>query len=211
MEGIFFVYFCSMISQRSLFLNYLAQTSSEPLLIEPKEASGIYITDVNDKKFIDLISGIGVSSVGHRHPMVLEAIQDQLNKYLHVMVYGEFVQSPQALFAKNLCDLLPEHLNNVYLVSSGSEAIEGAMKLAKKYTGRKKLYSLRNCYHGNTQAVMSLLTDEERKKGYGPYVQDVKHLEYNDLNSIKVKTVELISVGGFLIFFSMKTLKISSL
>ncbi len=184
-----------MISQRNIFLNNIAQTSKEPLLIEPNFADGVYIYDINDKRYLDLISGIGVSSVGHRHPKVVKAIKEQVDKYMHVMVYGEFIQSPQTQLAKALCALLPSNLDNIFLVGSGSEAIEGAMKLAKKRTGRTGFLSMENCYHGNTQSVMSLMSDEERKMGYGPYDQEVDYLRYNeveDFNKIDENTAAVI-------------------
>ena len=184
-----------MISQRNIFLTHLAQTSTEPILIEPIYAKGVYIYDIKNKKYLDLISGIGVSSVGHRHPKVVKAIKDQLDKYMHVMVYGEFIQSPQTQFANSLCALLPSQLDNVFLVGSGSEAIEGAMKLAKKHTGRIEFLSMEDCYHGNTQAVMGLLNDEERKEGYGPYCQEVDYLRFDeesDFSKITNKTAAVI-------------------
>lgn len=184
-----------MISHRNTFLQYLAQTSDEPLMIEPKEADGVHIWDINDKKYIDLISGIGVSNVGHRHPKVVQAIKDQVDKYMHVMVYGEFVQSPQAKLAERLCSHLPKSMQNVYLVNSGSEAVEGALKVAKKHTGRSEIVSVINCYHGNTQTVMGLMSDAERKFGYGPYPKEIKHVPYNDvvaLNTISDKTAAVI-------------------
>lgn len=184
-----------MISQRNTFLSYLAQTSDEPLMIEPKFAQGIYITDVHDKRYIDLISGIGVSNVGHRHPAVVKATKDQIDKYMHVMVYGEFVQSPQASLAKKICSFLPENLQNVYLVNSGSEAVEGALKVAKKYTGRTEVFSIKDCYHGNTQAIMALMSDEERKFGYGPYPEEYKQIVFNEkeeLNKITEETAAVI-------------------
>nr|HAD53380.1 aspartate aminotransferase family protein [Algoriphagus sp.] len=119
------------MNNRQLFLSHLAQTTDFPLMIEVEKAEGVYLYGPNQEKYIDLISGIGVSNVGHRHPKVLEAIQNQLDKYLHLMVYGEYVQTPQTLLAKALCDTLPNQLDNVYFVNSGSEAIEGALKLAK--------------------------------------------------------------------------------
>jgi acetylornithine/succinyldiaminopimelate/putrescine aminotransferase len=173
-----------MISLRNTYLKYLAQTSDEPMLLEPDYAEGIYIYDVEGKKYLDLISGISVSNLGHRHPRVVNAVKEQVDKYMHVMVYGEFVQSPQAKFAERLIEVLPENLNKVYLVNSGSEAVEGAMKLAKKFTGRTNFVSFQNCYHGNTQGAMSLLSDDERKEGYGPYLEGVFNVPFNDLEAL---------------------------
>lgn len=174
-----------MISLRNTYLKFLAQTSDEPMLLEPKFAEGLYIYDVNDEKYLDLISGISVSNIGHRHPRVVKAVKDQVDSYMHVMVYGEFVQSPQAKFAEKLVELLPENLDKVFLVNSGSEAVEGAMKLAKKYTGRSEFISLTDCYHGNTQGAMSLLSDEERKEGYGPYLEGISHIQINEIDQLE--------------------------
>ena len=121
-----------MISQRQLFLQHVGQTSDAPMAIEVEKAEGIYLYDTKGKKYIDLISGVSVSNVGHRHPKVVNAIKAQVDKYMHLMVYGEYIQSPQVQFAKKISDLLPEKLNSVYFVNSGSEANEGAMKLAKR-------------------------------------------------------------------------------
>ncbi|MEP0713654.1 MAG: aminotransferase class III-fold pyridoxal phosphate-dependent enzyme, partial [Algoriphagus sp.] len=144
------------MNNRQLFLQHLAQTTDFPLMIEVEKAEGIYLYGANGEKYIDLISGIGVSNVGHRHPQVLDAIHRQLDKYIHLMVYGEYVQSPQSLLAKALTDTLPEILDNVYLVNSGSEAIEGALKLAKRYTGRPKLISCVDAYHGSSHGSLSV-------------------------------------------------------
>ena len=138
------MHLCAMLSNRQLFLNHLAQTSDAPLMLEMVSAKGVYMTDIDGKKYIDLISGIGVSNVGHLHPNVVKAIKEQVDKHLHVMVYGEFVQTPQVRLAEELIKTLPNTLDSVYLVNSGSEAIEGAMKLAKRYTGRSKLIACKN-------------------------------------------------------------------
>src|SRR4051812_30894779 len=132
-----------MLSQRQLFLKHIAQTSDAPLGLEISHGEGVYLYDTSGKKYIDLISGINVSSLGHCHPKIVYAIQQQAAKYMHTMVYGEFVQSPQVLLAKYVCDLLPAELNSVYFTNSGTEATEGAMKLSKRYTGRAEIIS---CY-----------------------------------------------------------------
>ena len=129
------------MNNRQLFLSHLAQTTDFPLLIEIEKAEGIYMYGPNEERYFDLISGIGVSNVGHRHPHVINAIKEQLDKYLHLMVYGEYVQTPQAKLAEALVSTLPEGLDNVYLVNSGSEAVEGALKLAKRYTNRRNIIS----------------------------------------------------------------------
>jgi acetylornithine/succinyldiaminopimelate/putrescine aminotransferase len=173
------------ISQRSLFLGYLAQTSDAPLMLEIKSAEGIYLKSKDGKKYIDLISGIGVSNVGHRHPYVLRAIRKQLKNYLHVMVYGEYVQSPQVNLAKRLVATLPAGLDNVYLVNSGAEAIEGALKLAKRYTGRTEMISCYNSYHGSTHGALSMNGSEYFKNAYRPLLPDIKHIRFNEINDLE--------------------------
>lgn len=168
-----------MLSSRQLFLNHLAQTSSFPLMIDVEYAEGLYIHDRKGKKYLDLISGISVSSVGHRHPQVLAAIISQLDKYLHVMVYGEFIQSPQVLLAEALVNTLPEPLDNVYLVNSGSEAIEGALKLAKRFTGKTNLIGFKQAYHGSSHGALSLSGDEKFKRSFRPLLPGVRTLDFN--------------------------------
>ncbi|MCE7055479.1 aspartate aminotransferase family protein [Algoriphagus sp. AGSA1] len=183
------------MNNRQLFLQHLAQTTDFPLMIEVEKAEGIYLFGPKGEKYIDLISGIGVSNVGHRHPRVLNAIQEQLDKYLHLMVYGEFVQSPQSMLAKALCDTLPEKLDNVYLVNSGSEAIEGALKLAKRYTGRPNLISCVNAYHGSSHGSLSVGGNEIFKQAYRPLLPGVSHIHYgeiSDLDSINSHTAAVL-------------------
>ena len=146
-----------MISQRQLFLNHLAQTSEMPLGIEVVSASGMYLQARDGKKYMDLIAGIGVSALGHCHPKVVSAIIDQSQKYLHTLVYGEYVLSPQVELASFISNLLPDPLDTVYFVNSGSEATEGAMKLAKRFTGRPNIVACKNAYHGSTQGAASLM------------------------------------------------------
>lgn len=180
-----------MLTQRQLFLRHNAQTSTTPLLLEFVKAKGIYIFDVEGKKYMDLIAGIGVSNVGHCHPTVVEAVQKQAETYMHLMVYGEFVQSPQVDFAKALASVLPANLNCTYFVNSGTEAAEGAMKLAKRYTGRTELIACKNSYHGSTQGTLSLMGNEEFKQAYRPLLPDVQFIEFNlqtDLAKITHKT-----------------------
>ncbi|MEB2780690.1 aspartate aminotransferase family protein [Algoriphagus sp. C2-6-M1] len=172
------------MNNRQLFLQHLAQTTDFPLMIEVEKAEGIYLFGPNGEKYIDLISGIGVSNVGHRHPKVLSAIQGQLDKYLHLMVYGEYVQSPQSLLAKALCDTLPERLDNVYLVNSGSEAIEGALKLAKRYTGKPNLISCVNAYHGSSHGSLSVGGNEIFKQAYRPLLPGVSHIQYGEISDL---------------------------
>lgn len=183
------------VSTRQLFLNHLAQTSDSPLLLEIKEAEGIFLTDQQNRRYFDLISGIGVSNIGHRHPAVIKAVKKQLRKYLHLMVYGEYVQTPQVMLAKRLMTTLPPVLDNFYFVNSGSEAIEGAMKLAKRYTGRTEFISCFNAYHGSTQGALSISGNEKFKTAYRPLLPDVRHIRFNqpdDLGFITEKTAAVV-------------------
>lgn len=177
-----------MPSQRQLFLNHLAQTSDAPLMLEMISAEGIYMTDVDGKEYIDLISGIGVSNVGHRHPRVVSAIKDQVDKHLHVMVYGEFVQSPQVRLAEALTKTLPIKLDSVYLINSGSEAIEGAMKLAKRYTGRREVVACHNAYHGSSHGALSLTGSESFKRNYRPLIPGISHITFGNVGDLKMIT-----------------------
>lgn len=153
-------------------------------MIEVEKAEGVYLFGPNNEKYLDLISGIGVSNVGHRHPKVLEAIQQQLDKYLHLMVYGEYVQTPQVVLAKALCDTLPKSLNNVYLVNSGSEAIEGAMKLAKRFTGKPNFISCVNAYHGSSHGSLSIGGNEVFKRAYRPLLPGINHIHYGSFSDL---------------------------
>ena len=173
-------YLCGMITNRQLFLDHLAQTTDFPLMIEIDHAEGIYMYEPGGKKYIDLISGIGVSNVGHRHPQVVAACKDQLDKYMHLMVYGEYVQSPQSQLAKALTDTLPDELSSVYLVNSGSEAVEGAIKLAKRYTGRPHVVSCINAYHGSSHGALSAGGNEIFKQNYRPLLPGHFHIPFND-------------------------------
>ncbi|MCB9173896.1 MAG: aspartate aminotransferase family protein [Flavobacteriales bacterium] len=184
-----------MPTQRSLFLEHVAQTSDFPLSLEIEQAEGMYMTDVDGKKYLDLISGISVSNLGHRHPNVINAVKEQLEKYTYLMVYGEFVQSPQVKLATLLADNLPNTLNSCYLVNSGSEANEGAMKLAKRYTGRQQIISFKNAYHGSTQGCLSIIGSDDFKKPFEPLLPNITQLEFNnetDLAQISTKTACVI-------------------
>ena len=174
-----------MLTQRQLFLNHLAQTNETPLALEIEKAEGIYLYDVSGKRYLDLISGISVSTIGHRHPKVIAAIKDQLDKYMHVMVYGEYILSPQVQLAKLLSEHLPSTLSSVYFVNSGSEAIEGAMKLAKRFTGRTEIISFKNGYHGSTQGSLSIMGNEEFKNSFRPLLPDTKQIEFNNVDDLK--------------------------
>lgn len=180
-----------MLTQRQLFLQHNAQTTLEPLLLEFNKANGMYLYDSQGKKYMDLIAGIGVSNVGHCHPSVVAAVQEQAASYMHIMVYGEFVQSPQVNFAKALADILPPNLNSTYFVNSGAEAVEGAMKLAKRYTQRSEIIACHNSYHGSTQGALSLMGNEEFKQAYRPLLPGIKFIHYGalpDLDLITTKT-----------------------
>ncbi|MFH0757467.1 MAG: aspartate aminotransferase family protein [Bacteroidota bacterium] len=168
-----------MVSNRQLFLRHVAQTSDGSLQFEIDRAEGIFFYDTSGKAYIDLVSGVSVSAVGHRHPEVVEAIKAQADRYLHTMVYGEFVQSPQVAYAGWLAEKLPASLDNVFFVNSGSEAIDGAMKLAKRYTGRGEFRAFRNAYHGGTHGALSILGDEKARSGSLPLLPGIKLLRFN--------------------------------
>ena len=184
-----------MISNKQLFLQNNAQTSTSPNLLEIDAAEGIYLYDKQGKAYIDLVSGFAVSNIGHRHPKVLAAIKAQLDKYMHVTVYGEYVQTPMIAFAQKLVEVLPTDLNNVYFVNSGAEATEGALKLAKKHTGRTGIISCFHSYHGSTHGALSVMGSDEFKAGYGPLLPDVSFINFNeeaDLQMITEKTACVI-------------------
>ncbi|RQO77405.1 aspartate aminotransferase family protein [Pedobacter sp. KBW01] len=163
-------------------------------MLEFVRAKGIYIYDARDKKHIDLIAGIGVSNVGHCHPAVVKAIKDQAETYMHLMVYGEYVQSPQVNFAKALADILPESLSCTYFLNSGTEAVEGAMKLAKRYTGRKGFIACKNAYHGSTQGAESLMESNFYSAGYGPFLPNVSFIEHNQIADLAKITTDTAAV-----------------
>ncbi len=168
------------ITQKQLFLKHLAQTTDFPMNLEIDRAEGVFMYAPDGKQYLDLISGISVSNIGHRNPKVVEAIKNQVDKYMHLMVYGEYVQSPQVRLGEALCAQLHEKLNSVYLVSSGSEAIEGAMKLAKRYTGRTEIIAMHNAYHGSTQGALSIIGSEDFKRAYRPLLPNTKQLHFNN-------------------------------
>ena len=172
------------MNERELFLKHIAQTSPSPLAFEIAKAEGCLLYDVNGKEYIDLIGGISVANIGHRHPKVIEAIKKQLDAYTHVMVYGEFIESPQVQYAKLLTDNLPPSLNSVYFTNSGAEAIEGSMKLAKGITNRTQIIAFKNSYHGSTQGALSIIGDEYWRNAFRPLLPDVLHLEYNSIKSL---------------------------
>ena len=172
------------MNQRELFLRHVAQTSTSPLALEIVKAAGCTLFGADGKEYIDLIGGISVANIGHRHPSVIEAIQKQLDAYLHIMVYGEFIEAPQVQYAQLLTDNLPPDLNAVYFTNSGAEAVEGAMKLAKRTTGRTQIIAFKNSYHGSTQGALSVMGSEYWRNAYRPLLPDVLHLEYNFFESL---------------------------
>lgn len=182
------------MDNRQLFLNNLAQTSDFPLALEFTYAEGSFLFDKNHKPYLDLISGISVSNVGHRHPKVVHAIKNQADKYLHQMVYGEYIQSPQVQLAQALVATLSNFetisgskIDNVYFTNSGTEAVEGAMKLAKRYTGKTEVVAVRNSYHGSSQGALSL-GEEHFKRGFRPLLPSIKKIERNNLATLEIIT-----------------------
>jgi acetylornithine/N-succinyldiaminopimelate aminotransferase len=173
-----------MDSLRPLFFKHLAQTSESPLLLDIDHAEGSYLFDRTGKKYLDLISGISVSNIGHSHPSVVKAVQDQAAKHMHLMVYGEYIQSTQVKLADQLCRLLPPTLQNVYYVNSGAEAVEAAMKLAKRYTGRSEVVSFINAYHGSTHGALSLMGNERLKSAYRPLVPNIRFLHFGKFEDL---------------------------
>ncbi|NVK03188.1 MAG: aspartate aminotransferase family protein [Flavobacteriia bacterium] len=168
-----------MASTKQLFFANLAQTTDFPLALEMDRAEGVTIWDTEGKPYIDLISGISVSNIGHRHPKVVEAIKEQVDKHMHLLVYGEYIQGPQVQLAKAITDALGHDLSSVYLVNSGSEAIEGAMKLAKRFTGRRNIVAFDKAYHGSTQGALSIIGEEEFRRGYRPLLPGITHIPFN--------------------------------
>jgi acetylornithine/succinyldiaminopimelate/putrescine aminotransferase len=167
------------MNQRELFLQHIAQTSTTPLALEIVKAEGCYMWDRQGKEYLDLISGISVCNVGHRNPQVIGAIKDQLDKYMHIMVYGELVESPQVLYAQKIASLLPDSLDCVYFTNSGAEATEGAMKLAKRLTGRTNIVAFNESYHGSTQGALSVMGSEYWRNAYRPLLPGVYHIDHN--------------------------------
>ena len=184
------------MTNRQLFLNHIGQTSPSPLCLEIVEAKGCEMLDINGKKYLDLIAGISVCNLGHSHPGVIRAVKDQLDKYMHLMVNGELVLSPQVRYAKLITDHLPTSLNAVFYTASGSEATEGAMKLAKRATGRTEIVGFKNSYHGSTQGALSVMGDEYWQNAFRPLLPDIRHLNYNsfsDLDQISTNTACVIA------------------
>lgn len=180
---------------KSDFFKYQAQTTPHPLAMEISHAEGSYIYDSNNKAYLDFVAGVSACSLGHRHPKVVDAIKKQLDKYLHVMVYGEYIQKPAVELTKLLAKHLPKPLEKTYLTNSGTEAIEGSIKLARRVTGRSEIISANKAYHGNTMGSMSVMGFEERKQPFRPLIPDVKFIDFNnefDLKKISTKTAAVI-------------------
>ena len=180
---------------RDIFFAHQAQTTAQPVGLEVKKARGSYIIDKDNKKYLDFVAGVSACTLGHSHPKVIQAVRRQMRKYLHVMVYGEFVQDEPAKLVKLLADQLPAKLSCTYLTNSGTEGIEGALKLAKRATGRQQIISANNAYHGNTQGAMSVMGFEERKRAYRPLIPGTSYIKFNDagdLDQINEKTAAVI-------------------
>ena len=176
----------SRLNNRQFFLQHLAQTSPKPIGLEVERASGVYIYDTDGKSYVDMIAGFSVCNIGHSHPKVIAAIEQQIKQYMHVIVYGEFIQSPQVQYAKSLLSLLPENLQSIYFTNSGAEAAEGAMKLAKRVTKRTRIIAFDGAYHGSTQGALSVMGDEYFRNAYRPLLPDVMHLRYNHMEDIEL-------------------------
>jgi acetylornithine/succinyldiaminopimelate/putrescine aminotransferase len=172
------------MNQRELFLQHVAQTSDAPLALEIVRAAGCKMWDRNGMEYIDVISGISVCNVGHCNPRVVKAIKDQVDQYMHIMVYGELIESPQVQYASRLASMLPASLDAVYFTSSGSEATEGAMKLAKRLTGRTNMIAFNDSYHGSTQGALSVMGSEYWRNAYRPLIPGIKHLHHNQFESL---------------------------
>ena len=183
-----------MISNRALFLKNTAQTSSSPRLFEIVKAEGVYLYGPKGERYVDLVSGFNVSNIGHRHPQVIAAIQQQLEKYLHVTVYGEFIQAPQVEFATELLKTLPSSFGSVYLTNSGAEAVEGSMKIAKKFTGRRQIIAARNAYHGSTQGALSLIGNPAYHEAYAPLLPEIDFIEFNNIPSLALISEQTAAV-----------------
>jgi acetylornithine/N-succinyldiaminopimelate aminotransferase len=177
-----------MPTLRQLFLANNAQTTNFPLLLEFERAEGVYMYDKQGRGFIDLISGIGVSNLGHSNPYVVNAIKEQVDKYMHLMVYGEYVQTPQVRFAERLISILPSNLQSVYFTNSGTEAVEGALKLVKRFTGRNQIIAFENSYHGSTHGALSVMGNEEFKQAYRPLLPGVNFIRFNNPDDLALIT-----------------------
>lgn len=183
-----------MISNRQLFLRHVAQTSESSLQFEIERAEGIYFYDKAGKPYIDLVSGVSVSALGHGHPKLIKAVKDQAERYMHTMVYGEFVQAPQVAYARWLTERLPGSLDNVFFVNSGSEAIDGAMKVAKRSSGRGNFVACEKAYHGGTHGALSILGDAKARSGYLPLLPGIRHIRFNMEGDLKLINEDVAAV-----------------
>lgn len=183
-----------MSSTRHLFFEHCAQTSPMPLAIEINRAKGLHLFDVNGKSYLDLISGISVSNVGHCHPKVVAAVQKQAETFMHLMVYGEYIQSPQVKLAEKLASLLPENLSCTYFTNSGSEAIEGAIKLARKYSQKSEIISCHNSYHGSTLGALSIIGDDEYRSHFEPLLPNTKRIRHGSMEDLSLITHKTAAV-----------------
>ncbi len=182
------------MNNRQLFLDHVGQTSTAPLCLNIVKADGSKMWDVNEKEYIDLIAGISVCNIGHRHPKVVDAIKKQTDEYLHIMVYGELIENPQVEYAGLITKHLPPSLNNVFFTASGSEATEGAMKLAKRFTGRTQIVSFKNSYHGSTQGALSIMGSEYWQQAFRPLLPGIVQLQYNSMDDLELITEETACV-----------------
>ncbi len=182
------------MTERDIFLRHIGQTSRNPLLLHIERAENIYLYTPEGKRYIDLCSGVSVSNLGHNHPAIVKAVKEQVDKYMHLMVYGELVESPQVRYAKLLTDNLPPQLNSVYFVNSGSEAIEGAMKLAKRFTGRYEIVSFYNAYHGSTHGALSIMGDPDFTSAFRPLVPGIRRLHFGNLQELEQITDKTAAV-----------------
>lgn len=182
-----------MLTNRQLFLQHVGQTSPSPVGLEIERAEGIYLYGTDGRRYIDMVSGVSVCNLGHNHPKIVEAVKAQAEKYMHLMVYGEYIEAPQVLFAQKLTDALPSQLNSIYYVNSGSEAIEAALKLAKRYTGRTEIVAFKNAYHGSTHGALSL-GDESLKNAYRPLLPQMRFLDFNSSEQLLQITEDTAAV-----------------
>jgi acetylornithine/succinyldiaminopimelate/putrescine aminotransferase len=183
-----------MDEPKDIFKKHQAQTFPFPSCIQVESAKGSYIKDVNGKQYLDFVAGVSACSLGHSNPIIIDAVKEQIDKYTHVMVYGEYVQTPQYKLAKLLADNLPKNLSTTYFVNSGAEAIEGAMKLAKRATGRSEIISFKNSYHGSTQGALSIMGNEEYKAKYRPLLPNCNQIIYNDENLLENITSDTAAI-----------------
>ncbi len=184
------------MTEKELFFKHIAQTSDAPLGLKIVKAEGVKMWDETGKEYLDMVAGVGVCNIGHSHQEVVKAVQKQVEQYMHLIVYGEFIETPQVQYAKALTDSLPAHLNSVYFTNSGTESVEGAMKLAKRVTGRPQIAGFNKSYHGSTQGALSIMGGEESRRAYRPLLPGIMHLQFNhfdDLQKIDEQTAGVVA------------------